>query len=182
MIRRLLTEIVLFSWPGSCFAVFTHPQGKSTIIKQLTFIHKQVLTKEERLSYIRVLQSNAIQCITTLIKESETFGLPLSTEEQQSADFICNHDQRMNMPVDMANDIEFLWSTEAIKATWARRAEFWHLEATEYYFASVRRFVEPNFLPSDEDIVMARKRTTGVVVTEIDYGQSFARPRNRQEI
>ena len=85
------------------------------------------------------------------------------------------------MPPDMANDIQLLWSSDNIKRAWSRRAEFWHLEATEYYFANVERFVEQNFIPSDEDVVMARKRTTGVVTTEIEYGQYIECVVARQE-
>ena len=64
-----------------------------------------------------------------------------------------------------------LWNESlTIKEVWSRRTEYWHLEATEYYFENVSRFLEPNFLPTHDDMIMARKRTTGVVQTEFEYG------------
>ena len=144
--------------------------GKSTVIKQLTFIHKQQTTPEERLSYVKVLQQNTLQCMITLIREAEAFGYSFSDDERVSADAILLHDQRANLPYDFILDIDRLWQSEAIQLTYARRNEYWHLEATEYYFANAERYVSDGFVPTEEDMVMARKRTTGVVVTELDYG------------
>ena len=141
-----------------------------TVIKQLTFIHKQQLTPDERLSYVKVLQNNTVQCMVTLIREAEAFGYAFSEEERISADLILAHDQRATLPYDSIADIDRLWQSEAVQLTYARRNEFWHLEATEYYFANAERYVSDGFVPSEEDMVMARKRTTGVVVTELDYG------------
>ena len=140
------------------------------MIKQLTFIHKQQLTPEERLSYVKVLQNNTVQCMITLVREAEAFGYSFTPEERSSADAILAHDQRVNMPYDLIVDIDRLWQSEAIQLTYARRNEYWHLEATEYYFANAERYVSDGFVPAEEDMVMARKRTTGVVVTELDYG------------
>ena len=165
--------------PPSAFAVLPFSQilclgagesGKSTVIKQLTFIHKQQLVPDERLSYVKVLQNNTVQCMVTLIREAEAFGYAFTEEERISADLILAHDQRQTLPYDSIQDIDRLWQSEAVQLTYARRNEFWHLEATEYYFANAERYVSDGFVPSEEDMVMARKRTTGVVVTELDYG------------
>ena len=146
--------------------------GKSTVIKQLTFIHKQQLTPEERLSYVKVLQNNTVQCMITLIKEAEAFGYSsqFAEAERVAADAVCNHDQRSDIQYELVESIQLLWHSEAIQLTYSRRNEYWHLEATDYYFANAERYVADGFVPTEEDIVMARKRTTGVVVTELDYG------------
>ena len=146
--------------------------GKSTVIKQLTFIHKQQLTPEERLSYVKVLQNNTVQCMITLIKEAEAFGYTsqFTDSERSASDSVCNYDQRSEMPYELVESIQLLWASEPIQLTYSRRNEYWHLEATDYYFANAERYVSDGFVPAEEDIVMARKRTTGVVVTELDYG------------
>lgn len=51
-----------------------------------------------------------------------------------------------------------------------RRGEFWLLEGCCYYITNISRFISSSFIPTEEDIVMARKRTTGVVETSIKYG------------
>lgn len=38
------------------------------------------------------------------------------------------------------------------------------------YFEHANRFCEEGFTPSEEDCIMARVRTTGIVATEFDEG------------
>jgi len=144
--------------------------GKSTLIKQLVFVHRQKITDEERRSYIRVLHSNTIQCMQSFLKASEQFGLTLNQEQTISAAVINAHDAKNEMTPNMVEDIVTLWKADAIQRSYLRRSEFWHLEASDYYFTNCHRFVDQEFVPTDEDIVMCRKRTTGVVVTDFDYG------------
>lgn len=148
--------------------------GKSTIVKQLVFIHKNAkLPLDEKKTYISVLHSNTLSCMTTLIREAvENYGLEskFSEEEKIAIDSIKDHEQREVLTPDVAETLEMLWRSPTIQEVWAKRSQYWHLEATEYYFKNASRFAESDFIPSEEDIIMARKRTTGVVVTEMDYG------------
>ncbi len=38
------------------------------------------------------------------------------------------------------------------------------------YFENVMRFVAEGYVPTEDDCIMARVRTTGIVVTEFDEG------------
>lgn len=49
-----------------------------------------------------------------------------------------------------------------------RRSEFWNLDNQDYYFNNLHRFVEENYVPNEEDIVMARVKTVGLSMTEFD--------------
>jgi GTPase SAR1 family protein len=146
--------------------------GKSTIIKQLVFLHKQnQISDEEALAYVRVLHSNVLTSITTLLKEAADFGYELDEESREHAEIIEACDIRQPLSQLAADAVEALWtSCPAIAQTYERRSEFWLLEGASFYFDNVQRFVEDGYRPSEEDIVMARKRTTGVVETQMRYG------------
>jgi len=45
---------------------------------------------------------------------------------------------------------------------------FWLLDAASYYFANVERFLEDDYMPTEEDIIMARVRTTGIITTKFE--------------
>ena len=45
-----------------------------------------------------------------------------------------------------------------------------YLDAASYYFQHVERLGEEDYEPTEEDIVMARVRTTGISVTEFTEG------------
>jgi len=144
--------------------------GKSTLVKQLIFVHRKKLPDDERKQYIRILHNNTIQCMQSFIRAAEAYEYAFSPEENVSAAVINAHDARNEMTPQMVDDIVRLWRSQAIAKAYERRSEFWHLEASDYYFENCHRFVEIDFTPTDEDIVMCRKRTTGVVVTEFGYG------------
>jgi len=144
--------------------------GKSTIVKQLSFLHSKKAQRQERMVYVSVLHGNAIQCMATLVRECENFGydVDMSDEQTAAADATRAIAQDTSFVLDpfTAADVHLLWSSAPIQKTWARRSEFWHLENSEYYFDHAARFAEPDFEPTEEDMVMARKRTTGVQVTD----------------
>ena len=56
---------------------------------------------------------------------------------------------------------------KGFEATYARRSEYWILDAAEYYFANMDRFGDDEFDPTEEDMIMTRVRTTGIVCSEL---------------
>eukprot|EP01111_Echinosteliopsis_oligospora_P011892 TRINITY_DN4022_c0_g1_i2.p1 TRINITY_DN4022_c0_g1~~TRINITY_DN4022_c0_g1_i2.p1 ORF type:complete len:261 (-),score=46.78 TRINITY_DN4022_c0_g1_i2:110-892(-) len=83
----------------------------------------------------------------------------------------CGEGDQKRLPPNIAIDIENLWNDQDIQLVWGRRSEFWFLDATPYYFENVHRFVEDNYVPTEEDCIMTRVRTTGIAITEFDEGQ-----------
>jgi len=68
---------------------------------------------------------------------------------------------------DLANKISALWLDEGIKKVYSRRQEFWCLDATPYYLNEVNRLASDDLELTEDDILMTRVRTTGIVVTPV---------------
>ncbi|CAM9528289.1 unnamed protein product, partial [Laminaria digitata] len=49
---------------------------------------------------------------------------------------------------------------------WERRSDFWCLDATPYYLQEAQRLADPDMELTEEDMIMTRTRTTGIIVTE----------------
>lgn len=146
--------------------------GKSTIIKQLVFLHKPApLSEEEKAAYVRVLHGNVLTCINTLLTEARSFGYRFSEAHQPLVDLVDAFDSHNLLTPEVADAIHTLWSSsEALARTYERRSEFWLLEGVEFFFSNIFRFTDSEYSPTEEDIVYARKRTTGVVETQLKYG------------
>jgi len=149
--------------------------GKSTIIKQLVFLHKQAtISPEEQQAYVRVLHGNVLTSISTLVQEAQNFGhnfSDLGEDAGHAAEMVESADSRQPLTPELVDAIDFLWNhCSVIKETYDRRDEFWLLEGCPFYLHHMHRFIEPDYKPTEEDIVMARKRTTGVVETQLKYG------------
>jgi GTPase SAR1 family protein len=61
-----------------------------------------------------------------------------------------------------------LFNAPSMRQTYTRRNEFWLLDSFGYYMENLPRFCDPNFTPTEEDVVMARIRTTGIVATPLE--------------
>lgn len=148
--------------------------GKSTVVKQLKVIHKVALDEQEINNYKVTLHNNTLTSMQTFLEAAKNFGYTFSNEEEKNLanklDQFCSGTELKMMTPEIGNIVVKLSNSECIKKTFKRRNEFWNLDASDYYFENAIRFSKSDFVPSEEDCIMARVRTTGIVVTEFDEG------------
>ncbi|CAE7466559.1 gpaH [Symbiodinium microadriaticum] len=140
--------------------------GKSTVVKQVKLIWKVGggMSNREKSDYRNALRRNTIESIQVLIEASKT--LKIALEDSALAKEIANLQTDADMDETLAKKISGMWGDKGIQATFERRSEFWCLDATPYYLTEVFRFAS-EFDVTEEDILMARIRTTGIVVTQV---------------
>jgi GTPase SAR1 family protein len=142
--------------------------GKSTVVKQIRIVYNVQPTKEEVRQTVSALQRNCIEAIQTLITASKTLGIPLSDEGlTMSAEKLMALDQNCRVNPEYAELISQVWQDPGIQRTYDRRHEYWIMDATAYYLNEVARISQQEFEPNDEDLIMARIRTTGIVISEV---------------
>jgi GTPase SAR1 family protein len=143
--------------------------GKSTIVKQIKLLHAKKLTQKEFQIAGNSLHQNVVDCMKALLNARKTFGTyELDEEGKKTEEEIFNWDENKRLNQEMGNRIKALFESEAIRKTYARRNEFWLLDSFPYYIKNLDRFVDPEWAVSEEDAVMARIRTTGIVVTNLE--------------
>ncbi|CAM9369418.1 unnamed protein product [Hapterophycus canaliculatus] len=59
-------------------------------------------------------------------------------------------------------DVTLLWQDGGVQQAYGERHRYWLLDAAPYYFDNVERFASPTFAPNEEDMLMARARTSGM--------------------
>jgi len=64
-----------------------------------------------------------------------------------------------------------LWADPAIQAAYARSSEFQLNDSASYYFAAIARLVAPGYVPTQDDVLRSRVRTTGIVETQFSYAE-----------
>ena len=138
--------------------------GKSTVVKQLKLIHKKPIDEDELQLIATALHQNVIDCMKAVSYAATAFQLPpLSPEHQATEQRILSHDEHSRLTEDMATLILDLFNSPTYQAAYARRSEYWILDSFPYYLKHIHRFCQPDFTPTEEDSVMARVRTTGIV-------------------
>ncbi|KAI7893231.1 G protein alpha subunit [Mucor mucedo] len=152
----------------------TGESGKSTLLKQMKLIYDGGFTPEEREAYKEVIFSNSIQSIHVLLEAMENLGISLGDSGNQGYhDFIMDQHQQMDhfsMPAEVTRAIKALWLDSGVKETYSRNNEFQLNDSASYYFDSIDRIGAPNFLPTDQDVLRSRVKTTGIAESKFSFG------------
>ena len=152
--------------------------GKSTFIKQMEIIHAQGLgDNSARLDKKPLIAGNIVSAIGTLVREmsfvqenqlhdiealSEAVGRlsRMPNFPQESNAEAMRYDEKLVL--DRADDIKLLWDSEPIQTTYKRRNEFQIVECARYFLSKVHEVMEPDYVPTDDDILQIRIQTIGI--------------------
>ncbi|KAM0748484.1 guanine nucleotide binding protein, alpha subunit [Meredithblackwellia eburnea MCA 4105] len=149
--------------------------GKSTILKQMKLIHEGSYTDKERESYKEIIYSNTIQSMRVILDAMEMMGIPLSspTLEPYSEEIMSQPHQieadYLSPEVTLA--VQELWKDKGVRECFARSREYQLNDSASYYFDSIARIGQRNFLPSDQDVLRSRVKSTGITESIFEIGE-----------
>jgi GTPase SAR1 family protein len=64
---------------------------------------------------------------------------------------------------EIGEAIKNLWANKTILKVWDRRHEFQVIDSVAYYFNEIERISQKNYIPTVDDVLHARVRTSGIV-------------------
>ncbi|XP_073325022.1 guanine nucleotide-binding protein G(t) subunit alpha-1 [Pagrus major] len=147
--------------------------GKSTIVKQMKIIHKDGYSLEECLEFIVIIYSNTLQSIMAIVKAMNTLNIGYGHADQQDdarklmhlADTI----EEGSMPKELADIILRLWKDTGIQACFDRASEYQLNDSAGYYLNDLERLVQPGYVPTEQDVLRSRVKTTGIIETQFSF-------------
>ncbi|KAK3027506.1 hypothetical protein RJ639_040221 [Escallonia herrerae] len=171
------------------FCLGAGESGKSTIFKQARYqkpiklLFQTGFDEAELKSYISVIHANVYQTIKILHdgakelaqNETESSKYVLSIENkdvinismhQEIGEKLSEIGGRLDHPrltKELAQEIEILWKDAAIQETYSRGNELQVPDCAPYFVENLHRLSDVNYVPTKEDVLYARVRTTGVV-------------------
>jgi GTPase SAR1 family protein len=151
--------------------------GKSTLFKQMILLYrenpdgKKGMTEEDRKPYITIVNTNVITSMKELVKQSSNYG-PIA--DQAAADHISGMNNTRTasvlevMDAKTASSVETLWQDAAIQEAYRNRAQFQLNDSAKYFFDKIKEISAPGYLPSADDVLRSRVRTTGIVENQFE--------------
>ena len=137
--------------------------GKSTIFKQMRILYGAGFTDDDRHHYVNTVHSNVLSCVKTLCEQASEFGLAGEVACQAEYKAVLECSDQAPLTAEMGAMIKTLWADKALGTTWDRRSEYQIIESNAAYFDSLDRISSFGYTPTDEDILLSRVRTTGIV-------------------
>lgn len=149
--------------------------GKSTILKQMKLINVGSYTLEERVSYKEIIFSNTLQSMRVILDAMENLDIPLTDPTNaRRAEVILSLAPQIDadsMPPHIADAVKGLWLDPGVQACFVRSREYQLNDSAKYYFDSIDRMATPNYMPSDQDVLRSRVKSTGITETHFQIGE-----------
>lgn len=148
----------------------TGESGKSTIFKQMQILYSGVgdgFTDYEKQTYRHVVRRNVVESMHVLLQGAARFGYRLASEEADKAaanllqfDPLAAHFWRP----EVVAYVQTLWLRDpAIRKAYDNRSRLQLADSAEYLFQNIERIGRDDYIPTKEDILRARLRTSGIV-------------------
>ena len=137
--------------------------GKSTIFKQMRVLFGAPLTEEEKQQITPVVYNNTITSMKILCNETKNLGYDQEVVAKEMFDLILKIDDHCEINVEIGNAIRTLWTDPGVLMTWKRRSEFQIIESVKYYFNEIDRIMLDDYVATQQDMLLARVRTSGIV-------------------
>lgn len=147
--------------------------GKSTIVKQMKIIHEKGYTQEECLQYKPVVYSNAIQSMIAIIRAmgqlKVDFGHPDRSDDAKQFFSLAGNADEGDLSGDLAAIMKRLWKDSGVQHCVGRSREYQLNDSAEYYLNALDRISMPNYIPTEQDVLRTRVKTTGIVETHFTF-------------
>jgi GTPase SAR1 family protein len=140
--------------------------GKSTLFKQMIQIYGKGFPESERKTFTSIIYNNIITSAKTLVQQSETYG-PMSPENNNYKRLI-DEELKGDEEVDekLGSALRAIWQDAGIQSTYEARANFQLTDSTKYFFDRIEDIMREGYIPSEQDVLRSRVRTTGIVENE----------------
>jgi len=152
--------------------------GKSTIVKQIKIIHESYFTRDECLEYRPVVHNNTIQSLIAIIKGMNKLGISLDDpakldDVQYFVESVVSAEKsEKKMPEisrQLAEAMQSLWEDKGVQKCFIRSNEFQLNDSAGYFLDSLPRISAPDYIPSQQDVLRTRVKTTGIIETKFRY-------------
>jgi len=140
--------------------------GKSTIFKQFQILYGEGFSDDYRLQLKPSIHTMVLIGIHSLLDYAESLGLE-GQYSQRELDAVRGirkvpDDVGVLGPGEGAL-IRTLWESKPVQGAWDRKAQFQIAESNEHFFADIERVAAPSYVPTVDDILLLRIRTTGII-------------------
>eukprot|EP01097_Dermamoeba_algensis_P002971 TRINITY_DN2187_c0_g1_i1.p1 TRINITY_DN2187_c0_g1~~TRINITY_DN2187_c0_g1_i1.p1 ORF type:complete len:351 (-),score=101.15 TRINITY_DN2187_c0_g1_i1:167-1219(-) len=151
--------------------------GKSTIAKQFRIINIGDYSQEELKEFRVFVYDNTLSSVKALANASETLGIPVADEIKPLAEKFKNLNLGVQKEIDekLAEEIKKVWHDSGIQETFKRSKEYQLNDNARYMLDNVDRIATPGYMPTQEDVIHTRVRTTGVIETTFEMGKKKVR-------
>jgi len=116
--------------------------------------------ESERITYEPIIYNNIITFMQTILTASEKFGYSVGCRE--SFEYVRSMPGDERIGAANVNHFHALWADRGIQRTYENRSKFQLPDSASYFFENLDRISSEGYIPSEQDVLRSRIRTTGI--------------------
>jgi len=123
----------------------------------------------DREEHRRVIFTNLLSSMRLMLEAMEHFNVPLSDEESDGYIDLILEDYELTrgepLPRRYLSAFQQMWSDTGVQLIARRGNEYALHDNVHYFFKDIERLFKPSYMPTDQDILHSRLKTTGISET-----------------
>jgi len=140
----------------------------------MKLIHEGGYSRDERESFKEIVFSNTVQSMRVILEAMESLELPLAEQRgEYHIQTIFMQPAQIegdNLPPEVGTAIAALWKDSGVQQCFSRAREYQLNDSAKYYFDSIERIAQADYVPNDQDVLRSRVKTTGITETTFIIG------------
>ncbi|KAK0409731.1 hypothetical protein QR680_004721 [Steinernema hermaphroditum] len=142
--------------------------GKSTVLKQMRILHSHGFSDDELIGQRSVIFNNTVQAMATIVRGMNALNIRLENPARETdvrvvMDVIKKGEESDPITPELAKSLKILWTDKGVQDAAVRGNEFQLSESASHFLNSVDRIADKDYKPTDQDILLSRIKTTGIV-------------------
>ncbi|KAK9399404.1 guanine nucleotide-binding protein Gi subunit alpha-1 [Crotalus adamanteus] len=139
----------------------------------MKIIHEAGYSEEECKQYKAVVYSNTIQSIIAIIRAMGRlkidFGDSARADDARLLFVLAGGAEEGFMTGELAGVIKRLWKDLGVQACFKRSREYQLNDSAAYYLNDLDRIAHISYIPTQQDVLRTRVKTTGIVETHFTF-------------
>lgn len=139
----------------------------------MKIIHETGYSQEECEQYRPVVYSNTIQSLMAIIRAMGTlridFGNPNNIEAARQFFTFASAIEEGELTQELVGLMKKLWADPGVQQCFGRSREYQLNDSAAYYLNSLDRISKHNYIPTQQDVLRTRVKTTGIVETHFSF-------------
>lgn len=148
--------------------------GKSTIVKQMKILHLDGYSDQERYEKVKDIKSNVREVIITVIEAMDKFQPRVQISDAENvprAHYVCDVVSQKtfeDFSPEFFSTVSILWRDAGVQAMLKRSSEYQLIDSAAYFMDAdkLAEISQPDYKPSDQDILRCRVITNGIFETK----------------
>ncbi|MES1910753.1 MAG: hypothetical protein MHM6MM_003287 [Cercozoa sp. M6MM] len=145
--------------------------GKSTLFKQMVSLYGKGFSDAERRNLTKTVYMNTTAALRALVEKSDELAdmsadlasCRISEENTEAKRWVLEEMVADSIDASSAAIMIKLWRDPGVQYTYTQRHRFQLIDSAGYFMESLERISQPDFVPTFEDVLRVRVRTTGIV-------------------